>query len=1204
MPSTPVNINLTKDNNSDYLVQHVNSNYAYSIITPYPIGESKTPDKTQKLTINNNDNTLWCGNFSVINYELNSEEVKSGEYTIPVGSKVKIYGNSHAKYDLHVIGDYNNRNNWGDAGDSKGVAFTMPDGPVTLTLNRYDKPDSYGVTSNTSAVTLEPLTSETLTLTNSAGNYWGGPRSTVDFQDESKIVTPRVYDIPTGKIVEIYGNEHAPHKLYAYQDGGLLSDSGNHYVTEQADSQGFSFKMPNSPLVLDLGFDNTKGYNIGVKSGAVILNKLSKSAANGAVENQTLTITNINTSGWGGSGSTINYDGFIDTLKVKSYSIPAGETVRIYGNNKTQQNRPISGGGNNKTLTATSGIQFTMPNGPVSLNLNYQTYGAQVTNGTVDINSILGSFSNPGQTRTLTIVNNDTNFWCGVNSVINYGNTTSKLSATTYTIPVGETVRVYGNDHVVHDLYTQGDYINAATQAKIGASKGVQFRMPDENITLTLANYNTNSYKATSSTTGAKLEALTVEMLTINDIDTKHWGNSEDSIISYGEIHDPIKTVTYYVPAGEDVLIYGNDFTPLKLYAYENGGCMPEVGSHYITDKAEAYGVKFKMPNNTVALSLKYANDASIYAIGVDEGTIEFEAIKDITQPLTITNMYTGLWGGANSTINYGNTSNIVKEITYRIPVGQDVTIYGTEHIARDLYTSAYGGTVTGGGKKLSRASGVQFKMPDEPLKLALDYNNKNAYAVRVYEGEVELINPTHETLIVSDINVTYWGGTADSTISYTDTMKQVGKTSYQIPIGDTVRIYGNGHSIPRLYVKQDGGIITDGDHYITDEDGAQGVQFTMPDSLLNIQLGYTNPTSTVNVKAGTANLGKITKTLTINELDSEHWGATDNSVIAYDKEVTKVQKKSYEIPVGDTVHIMGNNLATHDLTAIAGEGTVTNGAGNKGPSKGLQFTMPTESVEVTLGYNTDTDSYTITVDKGEIEITAALEQILTVSSVNSSYWSGNYSTVDYGDASLAAKATTYLIPIGETVLIYGNEYKPNKVYANQGEFGRIEGGNHYVTDKADACGIEFTMPVKPVTMELTNGNGGYQVNVTKGAAGFKAIPVNTLVINSKHSALWGETDSNIVYGSRSTVVTNTTYYVPTGKVVKIYGNTQTSRPLYVYEDGGTIPNGTGNKGNSKGIQFTMPSNDITMDLTYETSDSYYRVNVTQGTVELSKLVN
>ena len=466
-----------------------------------------TRPEDSTLTLGSMNTDAWGGdNFSTINYSGVSAKLDpTVAYSVPAGDTICILGNDCEARELHNGSGQN-------LGSSRGVKFTMPEEDTVLSLSS-NSINTYNVDVDVGSISLEPLNSNILKLSNVDTDIWG----TISVNGVLKDVEETACIVPQDEKVKVYGSNKTKRPLYLdnqasgetsyigskavpYGNTGYYNDDSTKKTT------GIEFKEPEGYLALQLNSSSDE-YQVVVDDGSTKIKQPDVSE---------LKIGGIATNVWRGSGSTINYNGVCEGVWEKTYEIEPGDTVSILGTDCYSRRLEIcSAGGtaidqstgqivaenSTKMLDKSCGTKFIMPDENINLNLfgedtnggNY--YRIVVTNGSVSLSTITNGFI---YIRTMS------DFWGGVDSTINFGSTSLPLSSKTYAIPTGTQVTIYGTNKRLLPLHVTnvdteqrksyngtkilsygsgGCYYNNDSSIKVN---GFSFNMPNDAVTMLL----------------------------------------------------------------------------------------------------------------------------------------------------------------------------------------------------------------------------------------------------------------------------------------------------------------------------------------------------------------------------------------------------------------------------------------------------------------------------------------------------------------------------------------------------------------------------------------------------------------------------------------------------------------------------------------------------------------------------------------------
>ena len=931
------------------------------------------------FTIKNSSTEYWGSTKSTVNFGATSETVSNKTYTVDQGENIYIYGNDLTLRGLDLKEDGGTITNGHEQhiDDATGVKLMMPNDDVELTLD--GEGDNYVVTVTKGEVAIEAPDTKVFTVGELSGPW---ANSNLSVNGNVQQLSAATYIIAPGDIVKITEANNTVKDVYAHCDGGIITNFED--GTKIGTTRGIQFIMPEDSVGLNLtGTDSA--YNVTATHGEVALDVISS---------QLLTVTNVDSTYWAGNSSVIEYGNDVERISTTTYEIEPGETVRIYGNDKTT--RELWGKENGGKVSnipgdrgPSKGVQFTMPAESVSLELGYgklndacdEGYLVTVKEGSIPVNII---------TQTLTITKVNSSYWGGEDSLIEYDNTSDKISKRSYEIPVGDTVKLYGNNNTERGLYlseTEGLILNGTgwkTPNTNTGNYGATFTMPDSELALGLSYYG-NGYLVCADEGIVRLDPVDSKRVAPDETVTHHlnfnyvnndiWGN----ILIGNDWKDVTTDTELDLPVGTTVTVYGNNTIVRDIQIYNNGTSI--VSS--LGNNGKAKGFEFTIPTHDVSLSLDYDPETNAYVVNVNNSDIECAEFQKTVQMLTISSYDPFRWGGTDSTVGYGTTESKLTQTTYAIPVGETVSLFGNEHVIRDIFvygdeshTSTWGSLGTGGG--------VKFTMPNRSIVLNLSKDpetegyraktNTSAIKFEKLTGNERI--PTY-TLTISNLDTSYWGGT-DSTISYGDKISIVTNGTYQIPVGEEVKIYTNNHAPYQFYVQ-------DSKHSSVttlQTESIPGIKFTMPNSDVSLQLRY--PTgnyydygirnSEKNIELKPIN----DQTLLISGFNSSYWGNPHIYVDGVD--YGTVTTRGYSIPANALVQICGSACNSECKVRNTGSGTVRALGKNVGTSwetyytnnslsnYGIQFLMPSTPLDLQL----TSDYYqSVVVKSGSINLDA-----------------------------------------------------------------------------------------------------------------------------------------------------------------------------------------------------------------------------------------
>ena len=395
-------------------------------------------------------------------------------------------------------------------------------------------------------------------------------------------------------------------------DGGNLSGQKTSYTVE---TESFTLPPPTKEGYTFLGWTGSNGTTlqttVTVSQGST--GDLSYTA-NWEAPLVDLTFTGVNSDYWGNiKYGTTNEQ----TTSTKTYKVPAGSTVKLYGKisnyplylyaysggtitweptGQSATNGNYVNGGN--SVANVNGVQFVMPSSALSLYLSgnsysvYDHFGVYVDSGSVNLWPL-----------------SDEPFY-SISYDLDGGNINN---------PRNEYMPTYSN-------YT------LPTPTKDGYTflgwTGSNGETPQTTVTIPANTIGNLSYIA-------HWEQNPLVDLTITYIENSYWGN-----IKYSTTDEQVTLKTYKVPAGSLVKLYGK-IGSRSLYLYNNAlGQTSYNGTKAVTCSNGYYynnnssitttGVQFVMPDSALSLSLNYYyGSGDSYNVGVSSGSVVLNVLEE-----------------------------------------------------------------------------------------------------------------------------------------------------------------------------------------------------------------------------------------------------------------------------------------------------------------------------------------------------------------------------------------------------------------------------------------------------------------------------------------------------------------------------------------------------------------------------------------------
>ena len=509
---------------------------------------------------------MWWGN---IEYGTTNELVTQKTYKVPAGSLVKLYARrvSQTLYLDNNGGSFK----WEPTGQTAddyvsnpsyvtGVQFNMPSSALSLYLNGGG--GAYEVRVDSGSVNLWPLSDE--------------PFYSISYNlDGGTLTNPR------------YGY------LSAYSTYTLPTPTKSGYTF-----LGWTGSNGETPQTIVTIPDNTTG-------------DLSYTAHWKEIPLVDLKFTYVDGTWW----DNIKYGTTNEQVVGKTYKVPAGSLVKLYGNLGNQPlylyadsecsikwgptGQASSGGwvNNNNSVASVNGVQFVMPSSVLSLSLGganngygYYRYYVNVRSGSVNLWPL-----------------SDEPFYS-----ISYD-----LDGGTINNPRYEYLSAYSS-------YT------LPTPTKDGYTflgwTGSNGTTPQTTVTIPANTTGDLSYTANWE--------VTLVDLTFKGVNNPYWGN-----IKYDTTNEQVTTKTYKVPAGSTVKLYGKAGS-LPLYLCNGAsGKTSYNGTKAVAYNTAAYynndssikmtGAQFLMPSSALSLNLSYSSSDDIYSIEVNSGSITLNTLEE-----------------------------------------------------------------------------------------------------------------------------------------------------------------------------------------------------------------------------------------------------------------------------------------------------------------------------------------------------------------------------------------------------------------------------------------------------------------------------------------------------------------------------------------------------------------------------------------------